>query len=90
MANIDLKPRDETPKSLFNPLSIDVITSIRDDDNKNQDYTIPSMEIKTFPAYLADRIKRDLLTTIRNSRNLGLVTEKEEKDLEKEVEVENR
>jgi len=79
--------RDETPKSLFNPLSINFKTKLRGDDNVDVEYEIPSMEIATFPAYLADRIKVDLMTAITNQRGSGLLTEEEKNKLIDEVEV---
>jgi len=90
MLNIDLKPRDDTPKSLFNPLKDNFVTEIRDDNNIPQTYTIPSMEIATFPAYLAERIEKDLITTIKNERKLTIITPDKENEIRKEIELENR
>jgi hypothetical protein len=87
MSSIDLKPRDETPKSFFNPLAHDFIGEIRDDSNTIIKYTIPSMEISTFPAYIAERLIADLMTEITNQRELGYLTEEQKEKLRKEVEV---
>jgi len=77
--------RDDSPKSLFNPLKIDFVTSMRDNNNISRNYTIPSMEIATFPKYLADRIENDLITTIKNERKMGFITAERENEIKKEV-----
>jgi len=87
MVDIKYIKRDETPKSLFNPLSDTFVTKLRGDDNIEVEYSLPGMEISTFPAYLAERIKVDLMTAICNQRNSGFMTEDEKNKLIAEVEV---
>jgi hypothetical protein len=79
--------RDETPKRVFNPLSEDFVDKIRDDGNVVQEYIVCSMEIVTFPTYLANRIITDLITMIKNQRQSGFLTPEQESKLRKEVEV---
>jgi hypothetical protein len=79
--------RDETPKSLFNPLSFTFKTKLRGEDNIEVEYEIPSLEIATFPAYLAERIQKDLITAIKNQRHLDIMTPDDENKLIAEVEV---
>jgi hypothetical protein len=82
----DIK-RDNSPKSLFNPLKTNFITSIRDDNNIPQDYIIRSMEIATFPAYLAKHIIRNLITAVQNEREILSTNLKEIEEIRKEIEV---
>lgn len=56
--------RDETPTSLFNPLFEDFTVQRADDDNVVHSYTLHSQEIETFPAYIANHIKRKLAEKI--------------------------
>lgn len=79
--------RDTTPKSVFNPLPIDFVDEIRDDDNKIQIYTVPSMEIVSFPSYLADRIINDLITAIENHRQSSYLTPEQKLKIRQEVEI---
>ena len=87
MVNIDLKPRNETPKSVFNPLKTDFICTLRDDQNVSQTYIIHSMEIETYPAYIADVLMKKLITAIKNARNVNPISLEEEEKIKKEVEV---
>jgi hypothetical protein len=79
--------RDDTPKSLFNPLSKDFTTPIRDERNAVQTYTLHSMEIETYPTWLANLIEKDLITAIKNKRNVNPVSEIEHQKIVKEVEA---
>jgi len=79
--------RDETPKSIFNPMKIDLVCSIRDDNNVPQDYIVHSMEIETYPAYIANIIIKKLITAIKYARNVPPHSQEEEDKIKKEVEV---
>lgn len=85
MTYSDLPKQDNTPKSLFNPLKTDFVTSIRDENNKLQDYIVHSMEIETYPAYIANIIIKKLITAVKYSRD-G-VTPEDEAKIRKEIEV---
>ncbi|MBZ5529731.1 MAG: hypothetical protein LAN71_17780 [Acidobacteriia bacterium] len=87
MINIDIPDRDNSSKSLFNPLSTDFVTHIRNDYNVNKEYVIPSMEIITYPTYLAERIEKDLITAIKNARNINPLIESETKKIKEEIEL---
>lgn len=60
MDNPENWKRDETPKSLYNPLTEDFTVTYRDDNNTPIPYTIHAGEIETFPKYLADHIEKHL------------------------------
>ena len=77
--------RDETPISLFNPLKEDFIIEEKDDNNKPVKYTIPSLEIATFPAYQANIIKKHLIDALVNDRGIKYATPEQRAELEKEV-----
>lgn len=79
--------RDDSPKAVFNPLRYDFVDEIRDDDNKQRQYTIRSMEIETFPAYLAKTIIIHLMTAVQNERGTNPLNEKAVDDIRKEIEV---
>ena len=87
MTSIDLPRRDNTLKSLFNPLRTDFTVFLRDDDNKPQEYKIRSMEIETFPSYIADIIIKKLVTAIQNERNIDPIKKDEEEKIVKEIVV---
>ena len=87
MKSIDIPNRNDTPKSLFNPLKVDFIAEIRDDNNQKQTYIIHSMEIETFPSWLADILEKKLITQVKYDRNVGLFSQEEEDKIRKEVEV---
>ena len=87
MKSIDIPNRNDTPKSLFNPLKVDFIAEIRDDNNQKQTYIIHSMEIETFPSWLADILEKKLITQVKYDRNVGLFSQEEENKIRKEVEV---
>lgn len=79
--------RDDTPKSIFNPMRIDFITSIRDDDNKPKDYIILSMESKTYPAYITNIIIKKLIRAIQDERSVNYLDKEKEDEIRKEIEV---
>jgi hypothetical protein len=87
MSSLDLPQRNETPKSIFNPLKTDFVTEIRDDDNQNRKYFIRSMEIDTFPAYIARHIANHLITAVQNERGINSTNEKAIEEIRKEIEV---
>ncbi len=79
--------RDETPKSIFNPLKTDFVTSIRGNDNIPKDYIVHSMEIETYPAYIANIIIKKLITAVKYDRSVDLNSQVDEEKIRKEVEV---
>lgn len=79
--------KDITPIHLINPLKLPVEIEEFDDQNQKVKYTIPSMEIKTFPKYQADIIKKHLIDAIINTRKLGYLTPEKRQELEEEVVV---
>ena len=87
MVNIDLKPRNDTPKSIFNPLKTDLDISYRDDNNTIRQYKVRSMEISTFPTYLADHIIKKLITAVQNERSINPIDDKKVEEIRKEIEV---
>jgi len=87
MLNIDLKPRDETPKSVFNPLRYDFKTTYRNDDNSFREYMVRSMEIETFPAYIANHVIKHLIDAVQNERHVLGTDLKAIEEIRKEIEV---
>lgn len=87
MNSIDIPDRDIQPKSVFNPLRIDFRTTYRDDNNAPQEYIVRSMEIGTFPTYLADHIIKHLITAVQNERHILGTDLKAIEEIRKEVEV---
>ena len=85
--SLDIKPRNDTPKSLFNPMKADFVALIRDDSNKQQTYIIHSLEIETFPTWLAEVLEKKLINEIKISRGTSLFSKEEEDKIKKEVEV---
>ena len=61
--------RDDSPTSIFNPLKTDFVASIRDDDNVPHDYIVHSMEIETYPAYIARVLIKKLITAVLDSES---------------------
>jgi hypothetical protein len=82
----DIK-RDETKISLFNPLKTDFIDHMRDDNNVEREYLVRSMEIETFPAYIANHVIKHLIDAIKNERSVIGTDLKAIEDIEKEVRV---
>ena len=80
--------RDETPMSVFNPLTTDFVCEVREDSNQNKQYIIRSMEIETFPTYLAKKIVRRLITAVQNKRGINPITDIDSTErIRKEVEI---
>lgn len=80
--------RDETPKSLFNPLLEDFKVQMADDENKLHFYTLHSQEIETFPAYIANHIEKQLAEKIYLERTGGRQTKESiMPDIIEEIEV---
>lgn len=79
--------RDDTPTHLFNPLKDVVKIGIRNDENEQETVEIPSLEVSTYPKWLADVLKKHLVDAIMNSRGLGFLTPEDRKEIEDEVEV---
>ncbi len=79
--------RDNTPKSVFNPLDEEFVDEIRDDDNKIKKYVVPSLEIVGFPTYLADRIINDLITAVMNARKINPQDQEKYLEIKAEIEV---
>jgi hypothetical protein len=76
---------DLTPKSIFNPLPNDFSTIYKDDENVDHVYTVPSMQVTTFPTYLANHVITQLTDALINDRNLGYVTPEERRKIEEEI-----
>lgn len=87
MTYSDIPQRNDTPKSLFNPLKNDFIAQIRDDKNVQQTYIVHSLEIETFPTWLAEVLEKKLVNEIKISRGASLFSKEEEDKIKKEVEV---
>lgn len=66
--------KDETPKSLFNPLLEDFTVQMADDDNQPHTYVLHSKKIETFPTYIANHIEKKLAETIYLERTHSKVT----------------
>lgn len=61
---------NRNPKSLFNPLKDDFTVNYATDDAAPLPYTVPSLEIATFPAYIADHIAKKLAHEIVFTRGI--------------------
>jgi hypothetical protein len=81
----DIKPRDNTQKNIFNPLKKDFICPLRDDHNIYHDYKIRSMEIESFPAYLADILINHLVNEVQIERNINPLNQEAIDEIRKEV-----
>lgn len=79
--------KDDSPKSIFNPMKIDFIDEIRDDDNKVKKYVVPSFEIADFPTYITNRIIEDLILAVMNEREISPFDEEKMKEIRQEIEV---
>lgn len=79
--------RDETPTHLFNPLKNDLVLELFNDENIGTIYLARSLEVSTYPRYLADIVKKHLIDKIINDRGLGYVTPEQRKELLEEIEV---
>ncbi len=73
------------PKTIQNPLSIDFTCTARDDNNSIVTITIPALDAKSYPTYLADHIGKHLVDAIINERDMGYVTPEQRAELAKEV-----
>jgi hypothetical protein len=87
MINIDIPDRDEKPTSIFNPLKTDFKCTYRDDDNKPREYIVRSMEIETFPAYIAKHIVKHLIVAVQNERSVNSLNTKAIEEIRKEIEI---
>lgn len=76
---------DQTPISLYNPLNHDITIERFNDENTIEKYTIPTMSAITFPAYIANFLKRHLVDEIINERRIGIVTPEKRREIEEEV-----
>lgn len=79
--------RNSKPVSLYNPLRSDFTVTYATDDGPPMPYTIPSLEIKTFPSYIADHIKKHLAQEVIGSRGVRLNYDDDYKEALKEIEV---
>ena len=68
-------------------MKADFVALIRDDSNKQQSYIIHSMEIETFPTWLANVLEKKLINEIKLSRSVSLFSQEDEDKIKKEVEV---
>jgi len=79
--------RNDAPKSVFNPLSRDFRAKYRNDDNTQVEYVIRSMEIETFPTYLADHMIKHLVEEVANDRDVSRLSEDKMRKIKEEIEV---
>jgi hypothetical protein len=79
--------RDETLKTIFNPLKRDFVDRIRDDDNQEREYKIRSMETGTFPTYITNHVRKHLIDAVKNEREISGTDLKAIEEIEKEVDV---
>ena len=80
--------KDETPMSVFNPLTTDFVCEVREDNNRVRQYIIRSMEIETFPTYLAKNIIKRLITAVQNKRGINVITDTDSTErIRKEIEI---
>jgi len=87
MSDPSLWTRNETSKSVFNPLTDDFIIEFRNDKNEIEIYTVPSMNMVTHPTYLADFLIKHLVDRIIEKRDLGYVSPEARAEIQKEIEV---
>lgn len=87
MSFSDIPKRNDTPRSLFNPLRTDFVAEIRDEHNVQQKYVIRSMEIETFPAWLANIIMKHLIVAVQNERHINPLDPIATEEIRKEIEV---
>lgn len=80
--------RDETPTHFSNPLKHTVTVELFNDENQKVAHEIPSIEIVTYPKWLADVLKKHLIDAIIDDRDMGYTTPEERAELMKEIEVE--
>lgn len=66
--------KDETPKSLFNPLFEDFVVQMADEENNPHIYILHAQEVETFPAYIANHIEKKLAQKIYIERTGGRIT----------------
>jgi len=62
---------NQTPKSIFNPLSEDFVATRADDTNVSHTYCIQSFCVATFPTYLADHIAKKLAHEVVSTRGIS-------------------
>ena len=87
MIDAHLTKRNETPQSVFNPLHFDFKTTYRNDDNSLREYVVRSMEIETFPAYIANHVAKHLIDAVQNERHILGTDLKAIEEIRKEVVV---
>lgn len=67
--------RDNTPTVLYNPLTEDFTVQMADEENNPHQYTIHAGEVETFPAYIANHIRKHLASKIYLDRYGARVTQ---------------
>ena len=75
-----------TLKSFYSPLKEDLTITYRDEQNNPVEYIIPSMEVSTYPTFLADNFIKHIIDAVINERELGYLTPEKRAELQKEVE----
>jgi hypothetical protein len=80
--------KQSNPVSLYNPLSEDFSCKQADDDNVQHTYTIRSLEIETYPKYIADHITKHLAQAIIAKRGIKTNYEDAYKEAVEEMTVE--
>lgn len=86
MSRIPSEP-DITPTSIYNPMTEDFTTTYANEDNEPIPYTCPAQEISTFPAYIANKIKKNLAQVIVFKRGVKTNYEDDYNEVLKEISV---
>lgn len=84
---MELPERDNTPTSLFNPLTEDFSVNYATDANPPLTYTIRAQEIGTFPKYIVNHIIKHLSQQIIAKRGIKTNYEEAYNEAVKEMEV---
>lgn len=77
------------PKAIFNPSRDDFSVEYLDDENIPHTYTIKSMQLRSFPTYIADHIVKHLSQKIMWDKGIKTNPEDELKAIRREIENTN-
>lgn len=83
--NLNEPQVNKTPKALYNPLLEDFSVNYATDDNPPITYTIHSLEIETFPTFIANHIIKHLAHKIVTSRGVKTNYEDDFNEAVKEI-----
>lgn len=78
---------DQTPVSIYNPLTKEIKIERYNDANEAEIYTLLPLSAATYPAYIANYIKRHLVDIIVNERKIGLITPEKRSSIEEEISI---